>query len=47
MTEVDFDRNVTSLYDDDAIVMSDWDKASHACRHSPIELIAALRQLAS
>ena len=35
MAEVDFDRNVTSLYD--AIVKSDWDKASHACRHSPIE----------
>ena len=35
MAEVDFDRNVTSLYD--AIVKSDWDKASHACRRSPIE----------
>jgi hypothetical protein len=35
MAEVDFDRNVTSLYD--AIVKSDWDQASRACRRSPIE----------
>jgi hypothetical protein len=35
MAEVDFDKNVTSLYD--AIGKSDWDKASHACRCNPIE----------
>jgi hypothetical protein len=35
MPEVDFDRNVTSLYE--AIGTSDWDKASNACRRNPIE----------
>jgi hypothetical protein len=35
MAEVDFDRNVTSLYE--AIGTSDWDKASNVCRRNPIE----------
>mmetsp|Transcript_34122 Transcript_34122/g.72693 ORF Transcript_34122/g.72693 Transcript_34122/m.72693 type:complete len:715 (+) Transcript_34122:206-2350(+) len=33
--QVDFDNNVTALYD--AIGKSDWDAASHACRRNPIE----------
>ncbi|KAL3817347.1 hypothetical protein ACHAXA_006613 [Cyclostephanos tholiformis] len=35
MAEVDFERNVTSLYE--AISKSDWEKASKVCRRNPIE----------